>query len=85
MSCASTQAHIRTYLVEVKDEVQFTDVAEECVEHLDEEVDSLEIGQLVVIGVDTHAKEETRIPPVHNLVVAELDKVTLVLLVARRH
>ena len=71
-------------LVKVEDEVELAHVAEEGVEHLNEEVDGLEEGQLVVVGVDACAKEKTRVPPVHDLVVAELDKVGLVLLVARR-
>lgn len=71
--------------VEVEDEVEFADVAEEGVEDLDEEVDGLEEGQLVVVGVDAGAKEEPRVPPVDNLVVAELDEVGLVFLVARRY
>lgn len=74
----------RIDLVEVEDEVELAHVAEEGVEHLDEEVDGLEEGELVVVGVDTRAKEEPRVPPVHHLVVAELDEVGLVLLVARR-
>lgn len=42
----------------------------------------LEIGQLVVVGVDAGAEEEASVASVHDLVVAELDKVGLVLLVA---
>lgn len=72
-------------LVKVEDEVELAHVAEEGVEHLDEEVDGLEVRELVVVGVDARAKEEARVPPVDDLVVAELDKVGLVLLVARRH
>lgn len=72
-------------LVEVEDEVELADVAEEGVEDLDEEVDGLEVGQLVVVGVDARAEEQPRVPPVHDLVVAELDEVGLVLLVPRRH
>ena len=71
------------HLVEVKHEVELADVAEEGVEHLDEEVDGLEVGELVVVGVDARAEEEPRVPPVDELVVAELDEVGLVLLVAR--
>jgi hypothetical protein len=70
-------------LVEVKHEVELADVAEKGVEHLDEKVDGLEIGELVVVGVDAGAKEEPRVPPVDELVVAELDEVGLVFLVAR--
>ena len=46
-------------------------------------MDGLEEGQFIVVGVDAGAEEQARIPPVDDLVVAELDKVTLVLLVAR--
>lgn len=72
-------------LVEVEDQVQLADVAEEGVEDLDEEVDGLEEGELVVVGVDAGAEEEARVPPVDDLVVAELDEVGLVLLVAGRY
>lgn len=71
-------------LVEVEDEVELADVAEEGVEDLDEEVDGLEVGELVVVGVDAGAEEQARVPPVHDLVVAELDEVGLVFLVPRR-
>jgi hypothetical protein len=71
-------------LVEVEDQIQLADVAEEGVEDLDEEVDGLEEGELVVVGVDAGAEEEARVPPVDDLVVAELDKVGLVLLVSGR-
>lgn len=72
-------------LVEVEDQVQLADVAEEGVEDLDEEVDGLEEGELVVVGVDAGAEEEAGVPPIDDLVVAELDKVGLVLLVAGRY
>lgn len=70
------------HLVEVEDQVQLAHVPEEGVEHLDKEVDRLEVGELVVVGVDARAEEEPRVPPVHDLVVAELDEVGLVFLVA---
>lgn len=69
-------------LVKVEDQVQLADVAEEGVEDLDEEVDGFEVGQLVVVGVDAGAEEQARVPPVDDLVVAKLDKVGLVLLIA---
>jgi len=72
-------------LVEVEDEVELADIPEEGVEHLDKEVDGLQVGQLVIVGVDARAEEQPRVPPVDDLVVAELDEVALVLLVARRH
>lgn len=70
------------HLVKVEHQVQLAHVAEEGVEHLDEEVDRLEVGELVVVGVDTRAKEEPCVPPVDDLVVAELDEVGLVFLIA---
>jgi hypothetical protein len=72
-------------LVEVEDEIELADVAEEGVEDLDEEVDGLEVGELVIVGVDAGAEKEARIPPIHHLVVPELDEVGLVFLVARRY
>lgn len=71
-------------LVEVEDEIELADVSEEGVEHLDEEVDGLEVGELVVVGVDAGAEEEAGVAAVDDLVVAELDKVGLVLLVSGR-
>lgn len=43
---------------------------------------SLEVGQLVIVGIDAYAKEQSRVSPVDDLVVAELDEIALVLLVA---
>lgn len=72
-------------LVEVEDQVQLADVAEEGVKNLDEEVYGLKEGELVVVGVDAGAEEEACIPAVDDLVVAELDEVGLVLLVSGRY
>lgn len=47
-------------------------------------MDGLEIGELIVICVDADAEEKPRVATVDDLVVAELDKVGLVLLVAGR-
>lgn len=71
------------HLVEVEDQIQLADIAEKSIEDLDEEVDGLEEGQLVVIGVNARAEEEAGVPAVDDLVVAELDEVGLVFLVAR--
>jgi hypothetical protein len=72
-------------LVEIEHQVQFTDVAEKGIKHLDKEVNGLEVGELVVVCVDTRAEKEPRVPAVDNLVVAELDEIGLVLLIARRN
>ena len=71
-------------LVKVEDEIELGDVAEEGVEDLDEEVYGLEVGELIVICVDADTKEEAGVAAVDDFVVAKLDKVGLVLLVARR-
>lgn len=70
-------------LVKVEDEIELAHVAEEGVEDLDEEVDGLEVGELVVVSIDAGAEEEPGVAAVDDLVVAVLDKVGLVLLVAR--
>ena len=70
------------HLVEVEDQIQLAHVAEKRVEHLDEEMDRFQIRQLVIVGVDARAEEQARVPPVDDLVVAELDEVGLVFLVA---
>lgn len=44
-----------------------------------------QIGQLVIIGVDAHAEEQAGVPSIHDLVVAKLDEVRLVLLIPWRH
>ena len=48
-------------------------------------MDGLEVGELVIVCVDAGAEEEARVAAVDDLVVAELDKVGLVLLVAGGH
>lgn len=72
-------------LVEVEDEIELADVAKEGVEDLDEEVNGLEVGELVVVCVHADAKEEAGVAAVDDFVVAKLDKVGLVFLVAGRH
>ena len=70
-------------LVEVEDEIQLAYVAEELIQHFDEEVDGFQIGQLVVVGVDAGAEEESGVATVDDLAAAaELDEVGLVFLVA---
>lgn len=46
-------------------------------------MDGLKEGKLVVVCVDAGAEEEAGVAAVDDLVIAELDKVGLVLLVAR--
>jgi phosphopantetheine adenylyltransferase len=45
-------------------------------------VNGLEVGELVIVRVDAGAEEKTGVAAVDDLVVAELDKVGLVFLIA---
>lgn len=70
-------------LVKVEDEIELADIAEELVQDFDEEVNSFQIGELVVVRVDACAEEEAGVATVDEFRgAAELDKVGLVLLVA---
>lgn len=54
-------------LVKVEDEVQLANIAKKLIENLDEKVNGLEVGKLVVIGVDANTEEQTRVPAIDNL------------------
>ena len=65
-----------TYFVEVENQVQLTYVPKERIQYFDKEVYRLEICQLVVIGINAGAEEQSCVPPVYDFGhVAELDKV----------
>jgi hypothetical protein len=73
-----------THLVEVENQVQLAHVAEELIQHLNEEMNRLEICELVVRRVDARTEEKTRISPVYNFRTSpELNKVRLVFLISR--
>jgi hypothetical protein len=74
----------RIDLVEVEDQIQLAHIAKEGIEDLNKEVNRLEVGKLVVVGIYARAEEEAGVSPVDHFVVAELDKVALVFLVTRR-
>ena len=57
----------RVHLVEIKHQIQFTDIPEELIQDFDEEMDRFQISQFVVVGVDAHAEEEPCVPPVDDL------------------
>lgn len=46
-----------THLVEIEDQIQLAYVAEELVQHFDEEMDRFEVCELIVICVDADAEE----------------------------
>lgn len=62
----------RCYLVKVEDQIEFTDIAKEGIQDLDKKVDRLQVGQLVVVGINAQTKEEASIATVDDLEVAEL-------------
>lgn len=70
------------YFVKVENKIKLTHVSEESVEHLNEEVNCLEVGEFVVVGVDAGAEEEAGVAAVDDLIISELDKIGLVLLIA---
>jgi hypothetical protein len=70
-------------LVKVEHQIQLTHIPEERIQHLDKEVYRLQVRELIVVGIDARAEEQSCIAAVDDLVVAEFDKVRLVLLVAR--
>ncbi|RUP48067.1 hypothetical protein BC936DRAFT_144997 [Jimgerdemannia flammicorona] len=63
-----------TDLIEIKNQIELAYIAEEGIQNLHEKVNSLEIGELVVVRVDADAKEEAGVAAVDDLVVAELDR-----------
>jgi hypothetical protein len=46
-------------------------------------MDGFQVRELVIVRVDAGAEKKSCVPSVHDLVVAELDEVRLVLLVSR--
>lgn len=73
-------------LVKVEDKIQLTHIAKELIQHLDKEMNGLQISKLVIIRVDASAEEETGVATIDDFGgAAELDEIGLVFLVARRH
>lgn len=72
-----------TNLVEIEHQIQLAHIPKELIQHLHEEMYRLEIRQLVVVCVDTHAEEQPRVSAIHHLRAAfELDEIRLVFLVS---
>ena len=63
-----------THLVEIEDQVKFTDIVEIFIENLDEVVNSLEIRKVVVSDVDTDAEVEASVATIDNLEITKLHK-----------
>lgn len=71
------QTRSPTHLVEREHQVQLTNILKERIQHLNKQMDSLKVRQLVIVRVDTDAKEETSITTVDDLVVPELQSATV--------
>jgi hypothetical protein len=56
-----------THLVEVEDQIQLADIAEELIQHFHEEVNRLKIREFVVVRIYARAEEEPSIPAVDDL------------------
>lgn len=70
------------YLVKVENKIQFADVSKEAVQDLDKKVYSLQVCQLIVIGIDADAKEKARVSPVNNLQRTKFNEIGLMFLVS---
>jgi hypothetical protein len=73
-----------THLVEVKDQIQLTNIPKERIQNLYEEMYCLQIRKLIIICVHTGAEEKSSIAAIDDLGgIPKFDEVGLVLLVAR--
>lgn len=67
---------VRAHLVKVEDQVQLAHIAEELIQDLDEEVNGLQIGELIVVRIYACAEEQAGVTAVDDLrSAAELDEV----------
>ena len=64
--------HTLLYLVKVKDQIQFADIAKERVQDLDKKMNRLQIVHFIVIGIHAKAEKESCIPSIHYLVIPKL-------------
>jgi hypothetical protein len=46
-----------TYFVKVEDKIQLADITEELIQHFDKEMYGLQVGQLIVICINTDTKK----------------------------
>lgn len=62
------------YLVEVENQIKLTDIAEEMVQNLNEQVDAFKVSQLIVCYVNAQGEKQPSISPVYNLMRSKLPK-----------
>lgn len=68
---------ITIYLVEIEDQIEFTNVMEIFIEHLNEIMDCLQIIQIIVGNVNANAEIQSRITSINNFEVSKLEMKTL--------
>ena len=81
------QSHVLwPYFIEIKHQIQLTNIPKELIQYLHKEMYRLQIRQLIIMLIHARTEEQTRVPPIHDLeILPELDEVGLVFLVARGH
>merc|ERR1712071_30391 len=62
-------------LVEVEHQIKLAHVVEVFVKNLNKVVNGFQVAQVVVVDIDADAEVQTCVPAVHDLEVAELNKV----------
>ena len=62
------------HLVEIENQVEFTDVVEIFIENFDKVVNGFQICQIVVCDIDTDTEVETSVTTIDYLEVSELHK-----------
>lgn len=60
------------YLVEIKDQVQFTHIVKIFIQHLNKVVDGFKVTQIIIIDIHTNAKIKTSISSVYDFEIAKL-------------
>ena len=72
-SLGNILVYILIHLVKIKNQIQFTHISKECIEHFDKEMYGFQIRQFVIVCIDTHTKEQTSVPTIYYFVVTELE------------
>jgi hypothetical protein len=62
-------------LVEIKDNIQFTNIAEVTVQELHKQMDGFQVGQFIVVHIHRNREEKTRVSSVDELVVVVFNEI----------
>ena len=60
--------------MEVENQIKLTDIAEEMVQNLNEQVDAFKVSQLIVCYVNAQGEKQACIAPVYNLMRSKLQQ-----------